>query len=203
VLGRSDAMIGSRAPVAQWIEQVPSKHLAAGSSPAGRATWLLTGRMHRLSKTGGKRRARSSRCLQAIGARRASSPTSRGGYPPGGPRECVWGGGRAPGPSGQVGQRRRPRTGLRPRSDRPGPPCVAEHPSSVSLPIPRLSARATPQPAPTGRSPITPFRPSAPDPSSRSRGYVGLRSATSSAGPRMIQVRTLHHRLDASGAGRR
>src|SRR3954454_19562337 len=32
------AMIVHRAPVAQWIEQVPSKHLVAGSSPAGRAT---------------------------------------------------------------------------------------------------------------------------------------------------------------------
>ena len=33
----SGAMIGRRAPVAQRIEQVPSKHLVAGSSPAGRA----------------------------------------------------------------------------------------------------------------------------------------------------------------------
>src|SRR3954464_1264894 len=33
-------MIGPRAPVAQRIEQVPSKHLAAGSSPAGRAPRL-------------------------------------------------------------------------------------------------------------------------------------------------------------------
>ncbi len=32
------AMIGARAPVAQRIEQVPSKHLVAGSIPAGRAT---------------------------------------------------------------------------------------------------------------------------------------------------------------------
>src|SRR5699024_6757855 len=29
---------GRPAPVAQWIEQVPSKHLVAGSNPAGRAT---------------------------------------------------------------------------------------------------------------------------------------------------------------------
>src|SRR3712207_8124 len=33
----ADGMIGQRAPVAQRIEQVPSKHLVAGSIPAGRA----------------------------------------------------------------------------------------------------------------------------------------------------------------------
>ena len=35
-----DAMIRGRAPVAQWIEQVPSKHLVAGSIPAGRTSRL-------------------------------------------------------------------------------------------------------------------------------------------------------------------
>lgn len=35
--GLSSCMIHRPAPVAQWIEQVPSKHLAAGSSPAGGA----------------------------------------------------------------------------------------------------------------------------------------------------------------------
>ena len=29
------------APVAQWIEQLPSKQLVAGSSPVGRATFFL------------------------------------------------------------------------------------------------------------------------------------------------------------------
>jgi hypothetical protein len=38
----SDAMIDNRAPVAQWIEQVPSKHLVAGSIPAGRAIGFFT-----------------------------------------------------------------------------------------------------------------------------------------------------------------
>ena len=51
VLPVGGVIIGDRAPVAQRIEQVPSKHLVAGSSPAGRAvtgpTWGSRPRCHR------------------------------------------------------------------------------------------------------------------------------------------------------------
>ncbi len=39
LLPGTGAMIWQRAPLAQRREQVPSKHLTAGSIPAGRATW--------------------------------------------------------------------------------------------------------------------------------------------------------------------
>ena len=58
-------MIWSRAPVAQWIEQVPSKHLVAGSIPAGRAQvpellrWHGRARALSRAQTSGRFRLRS------------------------------------------------------------------------------------------------------------------------------------------------
>jgi integrase/recombinase XerC len=53
-------MIRSRAPVAQRIEQVPSKHLVAGSIPAGRATSFLSAVLSQSSHTGVWHSAQSS-----------------------------------------------------------------------------------------------------------------------------------------------